>query len=335
MSLSLITSSLMCALACMSAVRADAHDQIRIAGSHTLEPIAQHVSQEFSKETTLPSPSYKSVGSETALEMLVKGRNMKDADIAMLSHNIDASELSQTKVGEVNDIIQIPVGLDGIVIANSRQGAKFSLTLKDLFLALAAEVPVKGKLEKNPYVTWNQIRPDLPKQKILVYGPPSTSGTRQVFVEKVITKQSEICPEYLEYAGKYAKIRHDGAYVVLFDQEQAMIDELRLNRDALAIISYVLYIQNTDLVRSSTINGIAPTYGNIVSGKYPVSRTLFMCVQGSHIAQVKGIRAYIELFLSEDMIGDNGQLNDLGLIPLSSTDRLKNRIEWLKKTSQL
>ena len=335
MSLSLITSSLMCAVACMIAVRADAHDQIRIAGSHTLEPIAQHVSQEFSKETTFPSPSYKSVGSETDLAMLLNGRNMQDADIAMMSHNIDASELSQTRVGEVNDIIQIPVGLDGIVIANSRQGAKFSLTLKDLFLALAAEVPVKGKLEKNPYETWNQIRPDLPKQKILVYGPPSTSGTRQVFVEKVITKQSENCPEYREYAGKYAKIRHDGAYVVLFDQEQAMLDELRINRDALAIISYVLYIQNTDVVRSSTIDGIAPTYDNIVSGKYPVSRTLFMCVQGSHIAQVKGIRAYIELFLSEDMIGDNGQLNDLGLIPLSSTDRLKNRIEWLRKTSQL
>jgi phosphate transport system substrate-binding protein len=319
----------------MGAVRADAHDQIRIAGSHTLEPLAQHVSQEFSKETTLPSPSYKSVGSETALEMLVTGRNMQDADIAMLSHNIDNSDLSQTRVGEVNDIIQIPVGLDGIVIANSRHGAKLRLTLKDLFLALAAEVPVKGKLEKNPYETWDQIRPDLPKQKILVYGSPSTSGTRQVFVEKVITRQSELCPEYFEYGGKYAKIRHDGAYVVLFDHEQAMLDELRNNIDAVAIISYALYIQNSDIVRFATIDGIAPTYDNIVSGKYPVSRKLFMCVQGSHIAQVKGIRTYIDLFLSEDMIGDNGQLNDLGLIPLSSTDRLKNRIEWLKKTSQL
>jgi phosphate transport system substrate-binding protein len=319
----------------MNAVRADAHDQILIAGLHTLEPFVQHVSQEFSKETTFPSPSYKSVGPATALEMLAKGRDSQCADIAMLSHNIDSTELSHGKVEEVNDIIQIPVGYDGVIIVNSRQAPKLRLTLKDLFLAMAAAVPVNGRLQKNPYRTWNQIRHDLPKQKILVFGPPSVSGTSNFFIQKVISEQSRNRHEYRDYAGTYAKIRHDGAYVVIFDQDQAMLDEVKNNRDAISIVSYSLYMQNRDEVRPASLDGVAPTYDNIVSGQYPLSRKLFMCVQGSHVSQVKGIRTYIDLFLSEDMIGDNGQLNDFGLIPLSSTDRLRNRIEWLKKYSEL
>ncbi|NTW52674.1 MAG: phosphate-binding protein [Chlorobiaceae bacterium] len=319
----------------MSAVRLEAHDQIHIAGSHTLEPFAQYVSQEFSKGTTFPSPIYKSVGSEAAIDMLIKGDDVMRIDIALLSKNIDHSDLGQTKVEEVNDIIQMPVGLDGIVLANSREGAKLRLTRKDLFFALAAEVPLRGKLEKNPYKTWNQIRPDLPKQKILVYGPPVSSGTRQVFVEKVIGEQSRTMPEYLDYCGKYLKIRRDGAYVAIIDHDETLLDEVMNNKDAIGIISYGLYMQNRDAVRYATVDGFAPTYENIESGKYPISRKLFMYVHGSNIPQVKGIRTYIELFLSEEMIGDNGQLSDLGLIPLSSAERLKNRIEWLKQTSQL
>ncbi|NTW52845.1 MAG: phosphate-binding protein [Chlorobiaceae bacterium] len=318
----------------MTAIRADAHEQIYIGGSHTLEPFAQYVSQEFSKGTTYPSPVYKSIGSEAALDMFIKGDEVTRIDIAMLSRQIEFPEFSQAKVEEVNDIIQMPVGLDGIVLAGAREGAKFRLTRKDLFLALAAEVPLRGKLEKNPYKTWNQIRPDLPKQKILVYGPPGSSGTRHVFVEKVIGEQSRTMPEYLDYAGKYLKLRRDGAYVAIVDHDEALLDEVRNNKDAIGIISYGLYMQNRDAVRYATIDGFAPTYDNIESGKYPISRTLFMCVHGSNIEKVKGIRTYIELFLSEEMIGDNGQLCDLGLIPLSSAERLRNRIDWLKRSSQ-
>ena len=335
MSCSWIVSALMCVFICMSAVKVDAHDQIHIAGSYTLEPFAQHVSQEFSKETTFPSPIYKSIGPETDLELLFTGDNGPYIDIAMLSRQIESSGLSQAKVKEVNDLIQIPVGFDGIIVANSRQGAKFRLTRKDLFLALAAEVPVKGKLEKNPYSSWNQIRSGLPKQKILVYGPPSSSGTRHVFVEKVIDELSETMPEYRDNGGKYAKIRRDGAYVAFIDQEQTMLDEVRNNLDAIGIISYGLYMQNKDTLRYASVDGFAPTYDNIVSGKYPITKKLFMCVQNSNLAKVKGIRTYIELFLSEDMIGENGQLSDLGLIPLSSADRLRNRLEWLKQSRQL
>lgn len=314
---------------------ANARDQIHIAGSHTLEPFVEYVSQHYSNETSFPSPTYKSIGSNEALEMLVKGDEYSHIDIAMLSRQIDSLEFKPIKFGGADDIIQIPVGLDGIIVANSREGKKFRLTLNDLFFALSADVPVNGRLVKNPYTTWNQIRNDLPNQKILVYGPTSNSGTRRVFVDKVISEIARTMPAYNHYVGRYEKIRQDGAYVAFVEHDLNMLDEVLKNRNAVGIISYSMYMKNKDEFKYATIEGYAPTYDNIVSGQYPISRKLFMCVHGEDLATTSCLRTYIELFMREDMIGDHGELSILGHIPLSRPERLRNRIKWLNLVGEL
>lgn len=49
-----------------------------------------------------------------------------------------------------------------------------------------------GKLIPNPYTNWNQINKNLPNRKISVYGPPSSSGTRDTIEELVMSDVSKI-----------------------------------------------------------------------------------------------------------------------------------------------
>lgn len=67
------------------------------------------------------------------------------------------------------------IAYDGIVIANSKNPQSFSLSLRDIFLALAKEVPnPKGNetLVENPYKTWKHVNATLPNIAIEVLGPP-------------------------------------------------------------------------------------------------------------------------------------------------------------------
>ncbi len=84
----------------------------------------------------------------------------------------------------VKEIIEVKVGYDGIVLGQSKAAKPLNLTRKDIFLALAKQVPGKdGKLIDNPYKTWKDVNAALPDTKIEVLGPPPTSGTRDAFVE--------------------------------------------------------------------------------------------------------------------------------------------------------
>ncbi len=84
----------------------------------------------------------------------------------------------------MTDIIEVLIGYDGIVLANAKGAAPMELSRKDIYLALAKQVPgPDGKLIDNPNKTWKDVNSALPATKIEVLGPPPTSGTRDAFAE--------------------------------------------------------------------------------------------------------------------------------------------------------
>lgn len=319
----------------MNTAIADAHAQITVTGSHAVEYFARYVGDEFSKETPFPSPVFSTEGSEAGIKLLLDGDQKMHTDIVMSSRKIDPSELEGAKLKGVNDIIELGVGKDAIVLVNAKTGLPFRLTSQDLFLALAEQVPLNGRLVKNPYLTWNQIRATLPKQPILIYGPGATSGMRHVINEKVLQPVAERIGEYEYYAGKSIVIRQDGAYITIDDHEKNLLARVVTRKNALAIIPFGLYTKHSATLQCASVDGITPLYTTISSGKYPLSRDLYLYVSGFHIAEVKGLRDYVDLFLSEDMIGDSGHLHDMGFIPLPKKDRLMLRMEWLKTSRAL
>ena len=228
------------------------------------------------------------------------------------------------------------VGFDGITIANSKESEQFKLTRKDLFLALALQVPNPDgskTLVDNPYQKWNEVNADLPAVRIEVLGPPPTSGTRDAFSElaleggckKIDWIKAMKKTDKVAYKTVCHSMREDGRYIEAGENDNLIVQKLVRNPNALGIFGYSFLEQNDDKVQGSIIEGQQPEFESIADGSYPISRPLFFYVKNAHTASIPGIKEYLEEFTSEAAMGDNGYLLDKGLIPLSAEVRAELR----------
>jgi phosphate transport system substrate-binding protein len=336
----------LCALAvsavAMAAVSgaAVARDQIKIVGSSTVFPFATTVAERFGKNTSFKTPVVESTGSGGGLKLFCSGIGAEHPDITNASRRIKASEVEKCAKNGITDIVEVKIGYDGIVLANSRKSDPYKLTLKDVFLALAKEVPDgEGKTRLNPYKTWRDVNADLPDVKIEVLGPPPTSGTRDAFVELAMEGGCKTFDwiKAMKKADKTAykslchTIREDGAFVEAGENDNLIVKKLNANPGALGIFGFSFLDQNSDTVQGSMINGEEPEFEKIADGSYPVSRSLFFYVKKAHIGTVPGIEDYLAEFANEDTWGEEGYLADKGLIPMGEEERA----EWEAKVTSL
>jgi phosphate transport system substrate-binding protein len=308
---------------------AHARDQIRIAGSSTVFPFSTAVAEAFGRAGGFKTPVVESTGTGGGIQLFCAGNGLDTVDIANASRRIKASELELCKKNGVTDVIEVKIGYDGIVLANSKKHARFDLTEEQIFRALAKQVPIDGKLTANPYKLWSDIDPKLPKQKIEVLGPPPTSGTRDAFVELAMEGGAEAIPMLKELKGKDEKafkaaahgIREDGVYVEAGENDNLIVQKIEANPSALGVFGFSFLDQNADKVQGSLVGGVEPTFENIASGKYGISRSLFFYVKKAHVGQVPGLEEYIAEFTSDRAFGEEGYLADKGLIPLDAAER--------------
>lgn len=315
---------------------ASARDQIRIVGSSTVYPFSTVVAEEFGRSTSFKTPIIESTGTGGGFKLFCAGVELDTPDIANASRAIKSSEIELCHQNGVLKITEVKIGYDGIAIARSKESKAIDLTLKQIFLALAREVPTpSGEFVKNPNLSWKDVDPSLPDVKIEVLGPPPTSGTRDAFNELALEGGCKTFPEIeaLEKtdATAYKRIcqsmREDGAYVEAGENDNLIVQKLVANPTALGIFGYSFLDQNHDRIRGSRVDGVEPNFDNIASGKYPVSRPLFFYVKGEHIGQVPGISEYVSEFIGDKAIGDYGYLADRGLIPAPSDERKQIRAD--------
>ncbi len=322
------------ALACLVGQAAAARDQIRVVGSSTVYPFATVVAEEFGQSTDFKTPIIESTGSGGGLKLFCAGVGVEHPDITNSSRRIKKSEVDLCARNGVAEIIEIKIGYDGIVIARSRKSDSFELTLERVYRALAKELPDgSGGFVANPHETWQDVDPDLPDVKIEVLGPPPTSGTRDAFNELALEGGCHAVPEVaaleatdpVRFKTLCHSVREDGAYVEAGENDNLIVQKLVANPDALGVFGYSFLDQNADLVRGSVVDGVEPTFENIASGAYPVSRSLYFYVKKAHVGSIPGIREYIAEFTSEKASGDFGYLTDKGLIPAPKQEREKYR----------
>ena len=296
---------------------AQARDQIRIVGSSTVYPFASYVVEEFGATTQYPTPVIESTGSGGGLKLFCAGDGKDTPDITNASRRMKTSEFKRCRDNGVTDITEAVIGSDGIVLANTKDAQRYKLTREQITRAVAAKVPQGGELVENPNDYWDDIDPDLPHTEIRIYGPPTTSGTRDAFEELVMAAVSED----MGYDGEYTNIRQDGPFIPAGENDNLIVQKLTQNKKALGIFGYSFLEENRDRLQASRIDGVDPTPETIADEDYPVSRSLFFYVKNSHTGEVPGIYDYVELFLSEKMMGDMGYLKDEGLIPLPDERR--------------
>lgn len=307
---------------------ASARDQIRIVGSSTVFPFSSAVAEEFGRSTSFKTPVVESTGSGGGLKLFCAGVGEEHPDITNSSRRIKKSEVELCAKNGVTDITEVKVGYDGIVIANSKKSERVQITLGQLWLALAREVPVDGKLVANPYKMWNEIDSSLPAKKIEVLGPPPTSGTRDAFNELALEVGAHSI-EFMKTLDKKAfgaaasAIREDGAFVEAGENDNLIVQKLDANPDAFGVFGFSFLDQNSDKLQGSIVNGTEPTFDLIADGTYPVSRSLFFYVKKAHVGVVPGISEYLAEFTAEKAWGPEGYLADKGLIPLPDAERAK------------
>ena len=329
------------ALALALPAGAGARDQIRIVGSSTVYPFATVVAESFGRSGTFKTPIVESTGTGGGLKLFCAGVGVDQPDIATASRRIKPSEVELCAKNGVTSITEVKIGYDGIVLAHSKKGAGMGLTRRHLFLALAKEIPAKnGALVANPNRSWKDVDPKLADQKIEVLGPPPTSGTRDAFNELAIESGCKTFPELaaLEASDnpRFKKlclsIREDGAYVEAGENDNLIVQKLVANPKALGVFGFSFLDQNKDTIAGDTVEGVTPDFENIASGKYPLSRPLYIYVKNAHAASIPGIREYVVEFASDKAIGEYGYLVDKGLIPAPKAERERFRADALKLT---
>ncbi|ROO27412.1 phosphate ABC transporter substrate-binding protein [Salinisphaera orenii MK-B5] len=324
-----VQSSLRAAVAAAAVVgaagAAHAQDQIRVVGSSTVYPFSSYVAEEFGATTDYSTPVVESTGSGGGFKLFCQGVGEDTPDVTNASRRMKPSELKMCQDNGVEDITENVIGADGIVFAQSKQDDSINLSREQITLAVAAKVPKDGELVDNPYNRWSDIDSSLPDREILIYGPPTSSGTRDAFEELVMEYGSEHIDGYEE---GYTTIRQDGKYVPSGENDNLIVQKLAQNKAAFGIFGFSFLEENRDKVQAATIDGAEAKRDQISSGEYPVSRSLFFYTKNAHLEEVDGMEEYVDMFLSDQMISDRGYLKGIGLIPMPEDKIEKERSEW-------
>jgi phosphate transport system substrate-binding protein len=317
------TSVALAALAglAFTAGAAQARDQIHIVGSSTVFPFSTAVAESFGKAGKFKTPVVESTGTGGGFKLFCAGVGEDTPDISDASRPIKDSEKETCAKNGVTSITEIVIGYDGIAFSNSKAGPAVNLTRKQIWQALAKQVPVGGKLVDNPYKTWNEIDPSLPNEKIEVLGPPPTSGTRDAFVELVMDVGCAEFPEVKALEGDAKKaacqsMREDGAFIEAGENDNLIVQKLEANSKAFGIFGYSFLEENADKLQGAKVEGVAPSFETVADKSYPIGRELFIYVKNAHVGVIPGIREFIAEYVSERSMGEEGYLADKGLITL-------------------
>ncbi|WP_446011199.1 PstS family phosphate ABC transporter substrate-binding protein [Candidatus Electrothrix sp.] len=321
--------------ACMllaSDVWASGRDYVSIVGSSTVYPFATTVAERFGKTSSFKTPKIESTGSGGGMKLFCAGTAIDTPDITNASRRIKKSEYDSCMKNGVKEIVEVKVGYDGIVLANSKKAPRFKLSKKDIYLALARTVPdPKGSktFVDNPYTTWKEVNASLPDTKIEVMGPPPTSGTRDAFDELAMQGGCKTFPwvkamkktDKEQFKAVCQALREDGPYIEAGENDNLIIQKLEANPDSLGIFGFSYLDQNADKIQGSIVDGVEPSFDKISDGSYSISRSLYMYVKKSHVGVVPGLEEYLAEFTSDRAWGEEGYLAEKGLIPMPEEER--------------
>ena len=315
-------------------------DQINVVGSSTVYPFSTVVAENFGNKTGIKVPKIESTGSGGGMKLFCKGLGTGHPDITNASRRIKKNEFNQCKENGI-DVVEIKVGYDGIVIANSKKAKLLNLTKRQIFLALAKQVPEGnkegGSLVDNPNKKWSDIDPNLPNKKIEVLGPPPTSGTRDAFNELAIEGGCKTFPKLKaikkqdkkKYKAICRAVREDGAFIEAGENDNLIVQKLVENESAFGVFGFSFLIENEDKIQGSTVDGIAPTMETIADKSYGVSRPLYFYVKLAHVDVIPGIREFLAEYTSDDSWSPGGYLEERGMIPMPENER-----EFFKKNAE-
>jgi phosphate transport system substrate-binding protein len=292
--------------------------KIHIVGSSTVYPFTTAVAEQFQRTNAGMSAIVESTGTGAGLKLFCGGVGDNFPDMANASRRIKASEAADCTKNGVKQIIEVPVGIDGLALIEAANGPDFTLSPRDVYAALAANPFGKGP---NTAKTWKDVNPSLPAIAIQVFGPPPTSGTRDSFAELILEKGCDSDPamKALKDSDKdkhkdvCTKIREDRAYVEAGENDNLLVQKVAQNPGAIGVLGYSFLEENKAAVKGIPLNGIAPTAETIGNLSYPGARQIYVYAKGEHVSVIPGMKEFLAEYARAWAKG--GYLERRGLIP--------------------
>jgi phosphate transport system substrate-binding protein len=304
---------------------------MRAVGSSTVYPFAKMAAERVARANPrLGTPIIESTGTGAGFKLFCSGVGERFPDISNASRRMKASEAKLCAGNGVKDVTEIQIGLDGVALATARGTPINGITQRDLYLAIA-KTPF-GK--PNKAKTWKDVNPRLPALPIRVYGPPTTSGTRDALGELLMTPPCEANAsvaalkktDEAKFKAICTGIRTDGAYIEAGENDNLIVQKLAANPGTLGIFGYSFLEENANKVKGVTINGVAPTYQTISTFKYPGARPLYIYVKNAHVRAIPAIRAFVAEMTKESAIGPKGYMLSGGLVAAPAPVRARAQL---------
>ena len=296
---------------------------IKIVGSSTVYPFTKAVAEDFMRANAGLSVIVESTGTGAGMKLFCGGVGQQFPDVENASRQMKRSEYDDCAKNGVKNVIEVPIGIDGLTLIEAVNGPAMNLTQADIYKALAANPFGKGA---NTAQTWKDVNPSLPAVKIRVLGPPPTSGTRDSLAELILTKGCESDPAMKElkksdedrHKDLCTKIREDGAFVEAGENDNLLVQKVNADPGTLGVLGYSYLEENADKVRPVKINGIDPTEATIADLSYPGARKLYIYVKGDHMAAKPKLRDFVAQYAKSWAKG--GTLERIGLVPFAGAD---------------
>jgi phosphate transport system substrate-binding protein len=308
----------------------DSRTQIRIVGSSTVFPFTTAVAENFSRNNPeYLAPIVEATGTGGGIKLFCAGLGSRFPDVANASRRMKSSELADCVKNGATQVVEIKVGIDGVVLAQGKGGQALNVRLRDVYAALAAE-PFGAKQTAR---TWADVNPALPPIRIEVIGPPPTSGTRDAFNELYMEAGCNTDPAMKALKktdeGRHKaicnKIREDGAYVEAGENDNLIVQKLGSNPAAIGVLGFSFLERNLDTLRDVAIDGVPASYETISSFRYPAARPLFIYVKAQHVKAIRGLREFLDEYTSDRAWAPGGYLQRRGLVPAPEPVRAENR----------
>lgn len=313
--------------ACGDTGGGSAAQSVHAVGSSTVYPFAKLVAENFSRSfPDMRSPLIESTGTGNGIQLFCSGLGPNTPDMVNASRRMKPAEFDSCASNKVDEIIELQVGLDGIAFASAKGGIMLNLTPETVYKALAAQPYGKPQTAK----TWKDVDPALPAEPIVVYGPPSTSGTRDALKELILEAGCKADPAMKalkdsdedKYKQICTEVRDDGAYVDQGEQDNLVVQKIQANPKVVGIFGFSYLEENLDKVQDLPMNGVEATYDNIASFAYPGARPLYVYIKKAHMRAIPGLQDYMKEWVKS--WGKDGPLAKIGMVAMPADTMTAN-----------
>jgi phosphate transport system substrate-binding protein len=275
---------------------ADYSGDIALAGSSTVYPLAERMSDLFRQEGFTGEITIDSVGTGGGFERFcVAG----DTDIANASRPIKDEELANCQ--SINRTpIAFRVGTDALAIVVSTENTFLTNVTFDQ-LALIFSTAEK----------WSDVDPSWPQEAILRFIPGTDSGTFDYFVEEVFDKEQDPIL--------------NAANLQQSEDDNVLVQGVLGSPYAIGFFGFAYYQENAGQLTALSIDGVTPAAETTESGEYPLARPLFIYSDASILQSKPQVAAFINFFLTYV----NDEILDVGYFPASDAALEEAMQFWL------